>query len=98
MKLHQKGFLLVALSREDTAWDYALVAKALAEYGVAGRRWVNTIRIALDEMASGGLIARVEERLDDGAYVAAGTVLFRYRLTDFGRQRMTDTGLAVKAP
>ncbi len=94
MKLHQKGFLLVALSREEVAWDYMLVAQALAEYGVTGRRWVNSIRVALDEMASGGLIARVEERLDDGSYVAPGKVLFRYQLTDFGRRRMKDTGLS----
>jgi hypothetical protein len=93
LKLHQKGFLLTALSRESVAWDYALVARTVAEYGVAGRRGINAIRIALDEMASAGLIERVEERLDDGAHFAVGKVLFRYRLTDFGRRRMQDTGL-----
>jgi hypothetical protein len=93
MKLHQKGFLLVAVSRQDMVWDYELVAMALAEYGISGRHWINTIRIALDEMAAGGLIERIEERLDDGAHVEAGKVLFRYRLSDFGRGRMKDTGL-----
>lgn len=93
MKLHQKGFLLVELSRKETAWDYELVARSLAEYGVRGRHWINTIRVALDEMAAGGLIERTEERLDDGTHVEAGKVLFRYRLSDFGRRRMKDTGL-----
>jgi hypothetical protein len=65
----------------------------LAEYGVAGRHWINTIRVALDEMAAGGLIERIERRLDDGTHVEAGKVLFRYRLSDFGRRRMTETGL-----
>jgi hypothetical protein len=93
MKLHQKGFLLTALRRTESAWDHTLVAETLAEYGVTGRGRVNEIRIALDEMASAGLIARVEERLDNGAHVGPGKVLFRYSLTDFGRQRMRDTGL-----
>jgi hypothetical protein len=31
--------------------------------------------------------------LDDGTRVEAGKILFRYHLTDFGRERMRDTGL-----
>lgn len=95
MKLHQKGFLLVELSQKKAAWDYELIARALNEYGGSGRYAVNTIRVALDEMAAGGLIERLEEQLDDGTHVEAGTVLFRYRLTDFGRERMRDTGLLL---
>lgn len=93
MKLHQKGFLLVELSRRDAAWDHEVVARALAEYGLSGRHSVNSLRIALEELAAAGLIERIDERLDDGSHVEAGKVLFRYRLTDFGIQRMRDTGL-----
>lgn len=93
MKLHQKGYLLVALSQRRDAWDYELVAQTMAEYGTTSRQAMNTIRVALDEMASAGLLARLEEQLDDGTHLQAGKVLFRYGLTDFGRRRMRDTGL-----
>lgn len=96
MKLHQKGFLLVQISRKTDAWDYDLVEQALGEYGVSGRHAINTIRVALDELAAGGLLERLEEKLDDGSHVGAGKVLFRYRLTDFGRARMRDTGLLTQ--
>ncbi len=93
MKLHQKGFLLVALSRADSQWDHELVAAAMAQYGLAGRRWVNTLRVALEELAAAGLVARIGEQLDDGGHAGAGKVLFNYRLSEFGRTRMRDTGL-----
>ena len=50
------------------------------------------MRIALDELAAGGLICAVDEVLDD-APGRTGRLRFNYRLTDFGRQRMLDTGL-----
>ena len=97
MKLHQKGFLLVQLSGARSLWDHELVAAAMAEYGLAGRHWVNTLRVALEELAAAGLVARIDERLDDGSHVGAGKVLFNYRLSEFGRRRMRDTGLWPEA-
>lgn len=91
MKLHQKGFLLVALSHVDTMWDDQIIALAAAEYGRSGPYFDNTIRIALDELASAGLISRIEEKLARAGDLS--TLMFRYRLSDFGRTRMMDTGL-----
>ncbi|MFX1675964.1 hypothetical protein PWR63_27525 [Paraburkholderia sp. A2WS-5] len=96
MRLHQKGFLLDQISRMTHAWDYELVEKALSEYGASGRYAINAVRVALDELAAGGLLQRLEEKLDDGTHLGAGKVLFRYRLTDFGRARMRDTGLLTQ--
>lgn len=91
MKLHLKGYLLQRLSRRSDDWDTRLVGEVLAEYGLQGLHWCNNLHIALDELASGGLIEPLEARLMDGQ------LQFRYRLTDFGRQRMADTGLLTEA-
>lgn len=93
MKLHQKAYLLVELSKADSTWDYQLVEKALKEYNVSGLRWVNTFRVALDELAAAGLANSTEKKLDDGTHVDADKVLFKYQLTEFGRTRMRETGL-----
>ena len=93
MKLHQKAYLLVELSKTDSIWDYELVAKALKEYHRSGSRWVNTFRINLDELAAAGLINSTAKKLDDGSHVGADKVLFKYHLTEFGRTRMRETGL-----
>lgn len=91
MKLHQKGFLLVALSKVDSLWDQSLISQTFAEYGSAGEYVENTIRIALDELAAGGLITRLEEKLD--VHNGRQKLVFKYQLSDFGRSRMQDTGL-----
>lgn len=91
MKLHQKGFLLVEMSKVTDVWDELLIDKTLREYGHEGEYWDNTIRVALDELAAAGLLKRLESRLKP---VHGKTKLtFRYALTDFGRARMLDTGL-----
>ncbi|MEH6358751.1 MAG: hypothetical protein V7745_07160 [Pseudomonadales bacterium] len=93
MKLHQKAYLLVELSKTESSWDYELVAKALKEYSVSGSRWVNTFRVALDELSAAGLTNSTDKKLDDGTHVGANKVLFKYQLTEFGRTRMRETGL-----
>ncbi len=91
MKLHQKGFLLVALSKSNTLWDDELIVQAFIEYNIFGDYSEKTIRIALDELSAAGLITRVEEKLEMNKQQAK--LLFRYQLSDFGRARMIDTGL-----
>lgn len=91
MKLHQKGFLLVELSKVADAWDYRIIASALAEYGLSGQYWENNLRVALDELAAAGLISRIDQKLEPVS--GKSRLLFRYQLSDFGRSRMLDTGL-----
>ena len=91
MKLHQKGFLLVALSKNNTLWDDELIVKVFIEYNIFGDYSEKTIRIALDELSAAGLITRVEEKLEMNKQ--REKLLFRYQLSDFGRARMIDTGL-----
>ena len=93
MKLPQKGFLLVTLNQHHSLWDFELIPMALAEYDLKGHYWINHFSIALDELASAGLIDRIGHRLDDGNTIAKDRLLFEFALSDFGRQRMLDTGL-----
>ena len=93
MKLHQKGFLLVELSHAASLWDQDLIARAMHEYALSGRYWVNSLRIALDELAAAGLILRLDAKLGHGTNESATTLLFCYSLSDFGHTRMRDTGL-----
>lgn len=93
-KLHQKGFLLVELSKVASLWDYQLIGKTLLEYGEHGSFREKTLRIALDELAAAGLIKRIEEKLETVRGVS--NLMFRYQLSDFGKTRMKDTGLLAK--
>lgn len=91
MKLHQKGFLLVTLSKNNKLWDDELIVQTFIEYNISGDYCEKTLRIALDELSAAGLITRVEEKLE--ANNKQAKLLFRYQLSDFGRARMIDTGL-----
>jgi len=93
MKVHKKGYLLIELSKTDSIWDYELVNRALKEYRRHGSIWINTFRVALDELAAAGLINSTDKKLDDGSHVGPEKVLFKYHLTEFGRTRMRETGL-----
>ncbi len=90
MKLHQKGFLLVTLNKNNQLWDYELIFRAFLEYNISGNYNEKTLRIALDELSAAGLITRIDEKLET---VQQQKMLFRYQLSDFGRSRMIDTGL-----
>ncbi len=91
MKLHTKGWLLVRLAEGGAAWDSELADAARAEYGPGTA--LGGICLALEELASGGLVQRLSERLLPGA-LQTPRLSFRYTLTRFGMQRMRDTGLA----
>jgi len=93
MKLHQKGFLLVELSKHDSLWDGDLIAMVLNEYKLSGPYWVNSFCVTLDELAAAGLIARIDSRLDQALFSSKTRVMFKYQLTEFGRTRMISTGL-----
>ena len=93
MKVHQKGYLLLALNKSGSLWDHELIKMTLHEYGESGAFREKTLSIALDELAAAGLISRIEEKLetvDDQLKLR-----FKYKLSDFGVSRMVDTGLLL---
>ena len=93
MRLHQKGFLLVELSKFNNMWDDELIKKALNEYEEFGDFREKTLRIALDELSAAGLIKRIESKLE--TVNGKTKLLFRYQVSDFGLSRMRDTGLLL---
>ena len=93
MRLHQKGFLLVELSKFNNMWDDELIEKALNEYEEFGDFREKTLRIALDELSAAGLIKRIESKLE--TVNDKTKLLFRYQVSDFGISRMIDTGLLL---
>jgi len=93
MKLHQKGFLLVAISQSGGIWEQQLIEKVFTEYNESGDFREKTIRIALDELTAAGLIKRVENKLE--TFNGKTKLLFKYQVSDFGITRMVDTGLLL---
>ena len=93
MRLHQKGFLLVELSKFNNMWDDELIEKTLNEYEEFGDFREKTLRIALDELSAAGLIKRIESKLE--TVNDKTKLLFRYQVSDFGLSRMRDTGLLL---
>jgi hypothetical protein len=87
MKLHQKAYLLVELSKTSNIWDYELIEKTLKHYDEHDDFREKSLRIALDELASAGLTKLVNQQFSNGQ------LLFCYELSEFGRARMLDTGL-----
>ncbi|MDI1300246.1 hypothetical protein [Methylotenera sp.] len=93
MKLHHKGFLLVSISKSGGIWDQQLIEKVLTEYDESGSFREKTLRIALDELASAGLIKRIESKLE--TINGNAKLIFKYQVSDFGITRMVDTGLLL---
>lgn len=91
--IHVKGRILQHLADSPMLWDYQIADLILKEYGLSGDYWKGTVRVSLADLFSCGLIDSVEEAIDDGRHFGCEKVLFRYRLTDFGRTRMQDTCL-----
>ncbi len=95
-KLPIKGRLLQLLAEGGPQWDYELASAIAREYAeVEGQYWYDTIRLSLADLFSSGLITEVEETLDPSKSYGVEKILFRFDVTDFGRQRMRDTGLAA---
>ena len=95
MKLHQKAFLLVELSKHESLWDGDLITIVLNEYNLVGHYWTNSFCVTLDELSAAGLIAQIDSRLEQSLFASKERVMFKYQLTEFGRTRMHNTGLLV---
>ncbi|MCB5160759.1 hypothetical protein [Marinomonas algarum] len=94
-KLHMKGRLLQLIhdEQEEGIWDFQVTEAVMAEYGVSGAYWRGTTRVTLADLFSSGIIESMEEKLDEHAYFGTDRILFKFRLNEFGRQRMRDTAL-----
>jgi hypothetical protein len=95
-KLHIKGGILQLFEERGPLWDYEIFELLAAEYPeVDDQYWYDTIRLVLADLYSSGLTRSVEETLDAGKSFGVEKILFRFDLTDFGRERMAHTGLSA---
>jgi hypothetical protein len=88
-RVHIKGYILQLIAQAEGMWDNEIASSVCEEYGKVGTYWHGAVRVTLTDLYSGGLVTSVEERFD--AY--SDKMRFRFKLSDFGRQRMADTGL-----
>ena len=93
-QLHIKGRLLQLLAEGGPQWDYELADRIAAEYPEAkGEYWHDTVRLTLADLYSSGLIASTEEKLEPERTYGRDKLLFRFAVTEFGRDRMQQTEL-----
>ncbi len=92
-QVHLKGRILQLLGQSESLWDYEICDVIRKEYGLDGPYWVGTIRLSLTDLHSGGLIEHLESKVEEGGTVGDERLLNRYRLNDFGRLRLRQTGL-----
>lgn len=91
--MHIKGFVLQTLQADGPLWDYEVVEAVQRHYDVSGEYWTGTVRLTLTDLYSGGLINEVDVTVDPDRTGGAEKVLFRYQVTEFGRERMVQSGL-----
>jgi hypothetical protein len=92
-KLHMKAYMLCLLRDRGEMWDYDLANAVMEEYGLSGDYWYGTVRLTLTDLFSGGLVNEVETTVDVEKSFGREKVLFRFALTEFGVERMQQTGL-----
>lgn len=74
--------------KDGPMWDYEAVSKIQNEYGIDNDYWKFTLRFYLMELSGGGMLEVIEEAIDDGSRFKADSVVFKYKLTDFGSMRV----------
>lgn len=94
-RLHMKGYVLQLFAARGPLWTDEVAEAVAAEYGVSGPYWQGTVRLTLVDLYAGGLLSEQEATVDPSRTDGEERVLFRYALTDFGRERMAQSGLAT---
>ncbi len=93
--LHMKGFILRLLSdaAERGLWDYEIMQEVFHKYHRKSEYWKGEVRATLTDLYSGALVEEMEDDLDDGRYFGENKILMKFRISEFGVERMVETGL-----
>ncbi|MEJ2889261.1 hypothetical protein [Actinomycetospora aeridis] len=94
--LHIKGYVLRLFADRGPLWTDEVIDAVESEYGVSGAYWRGTVRLTLVDLYAGGLLSEQDATVDPARTQSEERVLFRYALTDFGRERMAQSGLATQ--
>lgn len=74
-------------------WNYEVVSEIQEEYGMKSDFQRDSINFDIIELASGGMLKDVEQKVDDNGIYKKGFLLHKYMMTDFGRVRGSDACL-----
>lgn len=75
---------------EKEHWNYEIVLKVQEEYGLKGDYQRDSINFDIIELASGGMLKDVEQKVDEEGIYKKGFLLHKYVITDFGKIRGSD--------
>ncbi|MGV8077303.1 MAG: hypothetical protein ACP5N0_08460 [Methanosarcina sp.] len=74
-------------------WNYEIVSKIQKEYGMNSNYGRDSINFDIIELASGGMLKDVEQKIDEEGIYKKDFLLHKYVITDFGRVRGSDACL-----
>ena len=71
-------------------WNYEVVSKIQEEYGMNNNYGRDSINFDIIELASGGMLKDLMQKVDEDGIYKKGFLLHRYVITDFGKIRGSD--------
>jgi len=87
-------FRILELFLDDKEhWNYEIVSKIQDEYNLRGNFQRDSINFDILELASGGMLKDVEQKVDDKGIYKKDFLLHKYAITDFGKVRGSDACL-----
>ncbi len=91
---HIKGRILQILHEQGELWDYEVFERIAAEYPeVQGEYWYGTIRLNLADLFSSGLTRETDQAVDPARSYGQEKILLKFAVTNFGVERMRETGI-----
>ena len=74
-------------------WNHEIVSKIQEEYDMTSNYGRDSINFDIIELASGGMLKDLEQKVDEGGIYKKDFLLHKYVITDFGRSRGSDACL-----
>jgi hypothetical protein len=74
-------------------WNYEIVSRIQEEYNMKSAYGRDSINFDIIELASGGMLKDVEQKVDEGGIYKKDFLLHKYEITDFGKVRGSDACL-----
>jgi hypothetical protein len=78
---------------EKEHWNYEVVSKVQDEYNMQGNYNRDSINFDIIELASGGMLKDLEQKVDSEGIYKKDFLLHKYVITDFGKVRGSDACL-----
>jgi hypothetical protein len=87
-------FRILELFLDDKEhWNYEVVSKIQDEYNMQGNYNRDSINFDIIELASGGMLKDLEQKVDSEGIYKKDFLLHKYVITDFGKVRGSDACL-----